>query len=341
MEAKIAQILNVIKDYRNDDNIHLTDRDIAEWADQFGDDRDFVLDEFSHIIPQIYLSKEETINYLESVLETTRRLYKYANVDDMLRETEFLSMQPPGKSQDVLLKMLNGVVLKQTEHELSDYSGYTKLHYVYVDDVLATGGTIGRHLRTWLETDNNADDVRNNKKTILVLLTCSHTFGESITKYMITQQFNLKKEQLPIGSFYKIENHLRYNLEGQKLNIAIPLPSQSQRVYEYLGSLPETADKYKEYTFRPLGFPQKEVFFTNPENRNRYERIILEKGLDIIENTQTPGVNLRPLGMVNPRYHTLGLGTHFFTWRNVPNNSPLVYWWSVPGHNWKPLFPKK
>ncbi len=341
MEPRIAKILNVIRDYRNDDDIYLTDNDIAEWADQFGNDRDFVLDEFGHIISQIYLSKKETIEYLETVLEALRRLYKYATVDDMLRETAFLNMQPAGKSQDVLLKMLNGIVVKHTGHELNDYDCYTKSHYVYVDDVLATGGTIGKDLRLWLEKDTNADDVRNNKKTILVVLVCSHTFGESITRYMITQRFNLKMEQIPIGSFYKIENHLKFDLNNQKLNIAIPLPTQSQRVHEYLNNLPETANKYHDYTFRPPGFPKKEVFFTSPDNRDRYERIILEKGLDIIDNTQTPGLNLRPLGMVNPKYHTLGLGTHFFTWRNVPNNAPLVYWWSVSGHNWKPLFPKK
>jgi hypothetical protein len=49
--------------------------------------------------------------------------------------------------------------------------------------------------------------------------------------------------------------------------------------------------------------------------------------------------NIRPLGLINPTYRTFGLGTHFFTWRNIPNNSPLVFWWEVPGHNWIPLFP--
>ena len=341
MEERIKKILDVIKDYRNDDGIFLTEKDIDEWAEQFGNDRDFVLDEFGHIIPQIYLSKAETVRYLEGVLEALRRLYKYGSLEDLLHETEFLKMQQEGKSQDVLLSMLSNVVLDKTGHELGDYVGFNKIHYVYLDDVMATGGTIGKHLRTWLSKDTNADDIRNNKKTIIVMLVCSHSLGESITRYMITQQFHIKEEQMLIGSFYKIENHLKFNLASQKLNIAIPLPSQSKRVHDYLSRLPDTADKYSDYTFRPEGFPKKEVFFTTPQNRDRYERIILEKGLDIIDNTSVPGVNLRPLGMVNPRYHTLGLGTHFFTWRNVPNNSPLVYWWSVPGHNWKPLFPKK
>lgn len=341
MEARIAKILNVIKDYRNDDGIYVSESDIADWAAQFGDDRDFVLDEFGHIVSQIYLSKKETVKYLESVLEAMRRLYKYSTVEEMLRETEFLRIQPAGKSQDVLMGMMEDVVRKQTGQDIAYYNQFDKIHYLYVDDVLATGGTIGKDLKAWLQIGTNAEDVRNNRKTIIVVLVCSHSFGESITRYMITRQFNLKMEQVLIGSFYKIENHLRYHPESQKLNIAIPLPSQSQRVHEYLSKLPETADKYSEYTFRPPGFPKKEVFFTSPENRDKYERIILEKGLDIIDNTQSPGVNLRPLGMVNPRYHTLGLGTHFFTWRNVPNNCPLVYWWSVPGHQWKPLFPKK
>ena len=66
---------------------------------------------------------------------------------------------------------------------------------------------------------------------------------------------------------------------------------------------------------------------------------LIEKGIDIINMIQGDvKPNIRPLGLINPNYKIFGLGTHFFTWRNIPNNSPLVYWWEVSGHNWKPLF---
>ena len=76
------------------------------------------------------------------------------------------------------------------------------------------------------------------------------------------------------------------------------------------------------------------------ENRTIYENIVLQKGLSIIDMIQGEvKPNLRPLGLINPSYKTFGLGTHFFTWRNIPNNSPLVFWWQVQGHNLQPLFP--
>lgn len=101
-----------------------------------------------------------------------------------------------------------------------------------------------------------------------------------------------------------------------------------------------TATKYEDYAYRKDENPAKENFFTSPENRIIYENILLQKGISIIEMIKSPvKPNLRPLGLINPNYKTYGLGTHFFTWRNIPNNSPLVFWWQVEGHNWQPLFP--
>ncbi len=57
----------------------------------------------------------------------------------------------------------------------------------------------------------------------------------------------------------------------------------------------------------------------------------------MIQNEIKP--NIRPLGLIHPSHKTFGLGTHFFTLRNIPNNSPLVFWWGVACHDWIPLFP--
>jgi hypothetical protein len=44
----------------------------------------------------------------------------------------------------------------------------------------------------------------------------------------------------------------------------------------------------------------------------------------------------RPLGLVP--LQTLGFGSTIVTFRNCPNNCPLVLW---AGHPWYPLFPRK
>ena len=103
----------------------------------------------------------------------------------------------------------------------------------------------------------------------------------------------------------------------------------------------ENNKKYMKYGLRNKKKQENETFFTCTENRDKYEQRLVNKGLEILSNTGTVGSYTRPLGIVNPKYKTLGMGTHFFTWRNVPNNCPIVYWWEVPGSGWKPLFSKR
>lgn len=122
------------------------------------------------------------------------------------------------------------------------------------------------------------------------------------------------------------------------MNIAFPTDEQPANVKSYLANL--NAEKYEDYAYRRANTPANEGFFTSPENRIIYENILLQKGISIIDMIRGEvRPNLRPLGLINPSYKTFGLGTHFFTWRNIPNNSPLVFWWEVHGHDWQPLFP--
>ena len=56
---------------------------------------------------------------------------------------------------------------------------------------------------------------------------------------------------------------------------------------------------------------------------------------------ENPDPRKRPLGDTVKSHKTLGTGTLFFTWRNISNTCPIVFWWDVFGHNWTPLFSLK
>ena len=87
------------------------------------------------------------------------------------------------------------------------------------------------------------------------------------------------------------------------------------------------ADRHPEYAFRPENLPTAEKYFTSADNRIRYEHILIEKDIYIISQIQGEvRCNVRPLGFIYPSYKTFGVGSLFFTWRNVPNNAPLVFW---------------
>ncbi len=339
MEEFAQKIYEVIKDYRNEDGIKISPNDICEWGCQFGEDAEFMLNELTHLLPQIYFSKERVQQEMCNMLNDLYKYLKYSSIESFFKDIDFLCLQPEGKSQHVLLQMIDEIIIEKTSHSLEEYKKYSKNTYVYVDDVLASGGTIGRDLISWLKQDNHITDVANGNIRLVVSLLCSHSWGKSFVDYRLQKTFPelMKNNRIIWGWVYEIQNHLKW--ANQNLNIAIPVKDQPEDIKNYLSTL--TAVKYEEYAYREINNPKKETFFTSPENRIRYENNLLKKGLEIISKIESPSEGLRPLGIVNPSYKTFGLGTHFFTWRNIPNNSPLVFWWDIPEHGWKPLFKPK
>ena len=88
--------------------------------------------------------------------------------------------------------------------------------------------------------------------------------------------------------------------------------------------------------YRPANTPDNEEFFTSPENRKVIENVFLHKGIQILDNANSQIPNIRTLGYSLPSLKDFGFGALCFTWRNVPNNAPLVFWYS--GGGFTPLF---
>lgn len=258
----------------------------------------------------------------------------------LLCDTQFLLLQPEGKSQHKLMDMLDEIVFNKTGHHMSEYDNYPKRHFIYIDDVLASGKTIGDDLIEWIEEDDHCNKIKNKQIDLKVLLICSHSLGLSFQFYRISKHFNIvAKSLIDVKSLCRIENNTKDY--APKLNIAMPIKDYlSQSAIEYFDAL-QAEEKYSKYGFRDENTPSIETFFTSKENRIKYENILVNKGIELLNTTNNVGSYTRPLGLVNPRYKTLGMGTHFFTWRNVPNNCPIVFWWEVTGCNWIPLFTKK
>lgn len=338
MEEIAKEIYEIIKDYRNEDGIFISCQDILAWGLQFDNDAEFILSEVRHILKQVYCSKSAAKEAIKIIIDAQRKNYKFESAEEYWRQTCFLDMQPEGKSQKALLEMLDEIIFEEVGRHLVEYQTYQKSLYVYLDDVLATGGTIRKDLICWLTQNNNAELLRQKKIRLELAFICVHSWGLQFLFYGINQRFG-NAVNYTCRWLYEIQNHLK--MGDQSLNVAIPVKEyQSAEVLHYLTDL--AAQKYEDYAFREANKPIEEKFFSSAENRVRYENILLKKGLYIIDQIKGPvNPSIRPLGIVNPNYRIFGLGTHFFTWRNVPNNCPLVFWWNVLGHNWKPLFPPK
>lgn len=342
MKEIADSIVETIKDYRNDDGIFLDADHVMRWANQFGENAEFMLNEINHILPQVYISKTMAKEFIDGHLQALQRRFGYSNITDLLMNTEFLNMQEEYKSQPAILSILESLLNEKYGESYLKYESYPKIKFVYFDDILASGSTIGKHLVKWLDSENdngakNIVNILNGSYQLAVNLFCCHTWGHAFQNFRLKKTFDDKIEK-KISWFWNLEiqNHAKWH--NQSLNIAFPTEQQPSNVKSYLANL--SAEKYEDYAYRKEGTPVDEGFFTSPENRIVYENILLQKGLSIIDMIKGEvRPNLRPLGLINPSYKTFGLGTHFFTWRNIPNNSPLVFWWEVQGHDWQPLFP--
>lgn len=117
MEHSILKIFDIIKGYRNHDNIFISKDDIKNWALQFGVNAEFILSEFAHILPNIYISKEKAKLYIKNHLNNLFSKYKgqYPNttVDTFLKDTLFFDTQAEGKSQKAILSLLDEILLEK------------------------------------------------------------------------------------------------------------------------------------------------------------------------------------------------------------------------------------
>ena len=140
MEQLIEEIFDQLKDYRADElfpNVKMTKDRIKQWIEQFDEgDRVFILTELKHILIQRYYSKESVRSFLKDVVDGLTKDLGYKTVANFLRMTVFLDLQPNGKSQKVMLKLLSDLLLEDYQFNIQDCGTVQKKHFVYIDDVL-------------------------------------------------------------------------------------------------------------------------------------------------------------------------------------------------------------
>lgn len=342
MINEIAQdIAGILKDYENNE---MTVAHILKWVNQFEEeDREFILSELAVIFKKTYFSKERCLEILKGYIVFLSNHFKYNSVKDFLLNTIFLDLQSEQKSQKELLILLDQILIDEYGLSLND-CGKQHTHYVYLDDILATGNKIFYDLSNWLKQLNLVDISKTNYEYIKergtkldICLLCLHTWGYSNVEYRLMQEFDEKiKKCLTFFRYYAVENNIKAH--NAKLNLMLPVENQNNEIKAYLNTL-EGAMKYEDRAFRKTIQPSKEELFSSSENRIRLENIFLTKGIEILQQVDNLNVKqLRPLGYTVKSHKTFGLGTLFFTFRNIPNNCPIVFWW---GSNWYPLFKLK
>jgi len=354
MEELIAEVFELIKDYRADEllpQVRMSKTRIKRWIEQFDeDDRSFMLTELKKIFGELYCSKAHVKKFLKKVVDRLTKDLGYKSAHDFLKMTIFLDLQSRRKSQKVMLKLLSELLAESYEFNIQECGTVQKKHFIYIDDILCTGNTLIRDIEDW--SGKPYSPGKTNLEAI------KDKTSELIFAYIFIHKKNYDKKVIEMR--HKIDssisaNHKMYRLKSIQndekradsiLDIILPVETDDEQVSDYKAKIIAEVDEYtkkygknsSEEFFRKTGRPTKETLFTSPENRNRFETILLKKGIEILDRTKTKKKNMRALGYCLPSQKSFGFGTLCLTWRNIPNNTPLVFWYAAG--EFYPLFVK-
>jgi len=342
MQNQINDIVTIVKDYRIDEGFGTSPERVQRWIEQFDkQDQEFILAELKNILDKRYYSKEKAKNFLILVIEHLKKEFEYQTVKEFLDDTIFLDLQPPKKSQKKLLEILGEVLKDKYGYDFNVCGNKQSKNFIYLDDILCTGNTLYRDIKTWIKTTDNSntsylENLKNDKIRLIFAYIFIHTknYDKKLGQFYHNVDANFR-------NMIKTIEHIRIDKE-----YVFPIEeNQPQIVVDYQTKITQQAEEqakgkymYPSEFYRDKSVPSKEDFFSSPENRIRFENIMLKKGVEILNASNTKKNNIRPLGYSLPSYKDFGFGTLCFTWRNVPNNTPLVFWYS--SGEFFPLFEK-
>lgn len=339
-EELAASIASTVADYRESEVDRITTEHVLTWAQQF-DSRDVlaVLRETDAILKKRYFSRDDGEHFLRKVIEKFAAKYAEGSVARLVGETAFLDLQEGGKSQGAMLEMLD-TVMSGYGVSITECGKDGPRRCVYLDDVLCTGNTLFYDMRAWwLEPDESGTPryaVLPKEVGVEYVFIALHEMNWFKVRARLRMDGDLPPRAVPQWAWRGIAIENDFTRAGAALDFAFPrragVSAEAEAYFTSLGVSPDGV-------FRTDGRPATETLFTTPEGRDQFERAILSKGIELINSVTSKKENIRPLGFTLPSHKTLGFGALVFTWRNVPNNAPLVFWYDTPGFT--PLFDKR
>lgn len=316
----LQNIANTIADYRTGEIAAPTPEHVDRWVEQFGPDvQESILAELDHVLSKSYVTKDDIQEFLGIIVSSSK--FTESDPDAFWRSANLLHIQQAGRSQRDILELL-AVPLKEKVGLDIGACGSADGPFIYLDDFIFSGNRVGHDLARWIRDD--APEVAQ----IRVVVIAHHLGGQWYAKRLVEEAIRESKKKITVTwwRLWEIENRKTYSNAADVLRpVSIPNDPATQAY---------VAQMRHEPVLRSGNHPGK--FFASASGRHLIEQEFLKSGVQI--RSMCPYLNdyQRPLG--NMVLDSLGFGAVVVTYRNCPNNSPLVFW---AGDPWYPLFPRK
>lgn len=322
VESLIDEIVLTCRDYRSDDGFEFNKEHVIKWVEQFEvSTRTDILTEMNHLLKTSYVSKKNMLDFFESVLDYIRENYSNRNI-------VFLDCQNKGHSQSEL-KLLFEKYIKDNNITIGN-SSKEKL-WIYLDDFVFTGNTAVRDIRKLKEISFS---------DILIVSIAIHSKAEYYIEHTI---------DVPVLRIHTLENNK--NNTTKKIDVIWPSSFESPKLDEYIDQIEDLhkddAHKTTDKLFCDNNY-DIEHLFSNDNSRQVFEKEFILAGIKLITKANNPHRSMKPLGYDYKK--TLGFGSPLVSFRNCPNNCPLVMWYGTTENksnissilnSWYPLFPRK
>ncbi|SCY54426.1 hypothetical protein SAMN05720606_10619 [Paenibacillus polysaccharolyticus] len=332
----VQLIANKVADYQGGGI--MTPERILQWINQFDpEDHEVILSEMASILQKNYVSKDDAKQYLVSFFNVNQQEHVVKDFELNYKKVQFLNIQEGGQSQRELLELLDEVLLEQYGFVTEDCGTSNNVDtYIYIDDCFFTGKKVSDDIKKWVEK-------ANPRTTLHIIFFGVHSADYEFRHNQLKGYLSGKNIELKVSQFKKIimDKYAKGTYE-----CCWPAYHSTPEVDSFLENLNEWRSErnYGKFSlFRDANKPYTETLFSSMEARNKVEQAFLKKGIHIFNLSENPNKKFMPMG-----YNlslNLGFGSIFVTYRNVPNNCPLVLWWGDPNKNypinqWLPLFPR-
>ncbi|WP_428542875.1 phosphoribosyltransferase-like protein [Profundibacter sp.] len=328
----LASIAATTADYREGDLAAPTPDHVDRWVRQFDEDVQIpILREMNHVVKQTYFSKEWVSGFFANQIKHDK--LTGSNPASFWKSAHFLDIQQNGNSQSEIGQLFGKALLDQLGLEIES-CGNAGGAYIYLDDVIFTGGRVKNDLTAWIRDEAPA------KAVVHILVIATHRLGE----WQCTE--SLKKVATEVGKKVNIHVWAAARFENRKAyrNRSDVLWPATVTDDPALAAYLEQQGRFPLESRQPGGEPDLNIF-SSEDGRQLLEREFLMAGVNIRGFCQNPNAIMRPLGFSG---FGVGFGSTIVTYRNCPNNAPLALWWGDPDaptnhpfSRWYPLFQRK
>lgn len=326
------KIAEIIEGYRDGEFGTYDSSHVERWISQFDEDeQETVLLETLKILKKNYITAEKFTQFVNDLIESDS--VPNGDINNYWRSVSILDIQKNGKSQDDLNDILVHAI--SDRYSVSEVVDKESDEFIYLDDFIFSGNRLYSDMRDWII------DIAPNKCRVCVI-----TIG-----WFIYGQWNTQKklEEVAKGSGKKIEfvfvSYKEFRFENR---LSKKDYSEVFWPMESIINLDGYSDWFRGENFDPKYRQENKTsnkVFSN-SRREDYERIMFKYGLKIMSFSSQNNVVVKPLGY--SIFRGFGFGSTVFSFRNCPNNNPLVFWWgdptassSHPFSKWYPLLQRK